>query len=89
MKYMVVIMDTFPGQNGRGNIMETPRKVVGLSLTAAWRVAVKNCRRGLALYGGSIGKENWGLNTHGGELKRMLDHAIRYATIYMDPGRNR
>lgn len=87
MKYMVTIMDTFPEQNSRGRIMETPRRAFGLTLAQASRVCRRACRRGARLYGGKAQSSPWGMDTTGDDARAMLHRAARYATITVDPGR--
>ena len=87
MKYMVTVMDTFPEQNTRGCIMETPRRSFGLTLVQAGRVCRRACKRGARMYGGVVQNLPWGMDTQGDNSRAMLVRPVRYATITVDPGR--
>ena len=74
MKYTVHIHDFAPNAHP----LARDRRVRGLSLAQAWRVSERAARRGVARYGGSIHRDNWG--ARGGAFAG----AYRATTIRLD-----
>lgn len=62
---------------------DRPRIVRNLSLPAAWKIAERAARRGVALYGGRVERGPWGMR--GGEFPARY----RSAVIKMDTGAKR
>ena len=62
---------------------DRPRIVRNLSLHAAWKIAERAARRGVALYGGRVVRCPWGMR--GGEFPARY----RSAVIKMDTGAKR
>ena len=71
MRYRVTILD-FTGQ------LPPAWERRNLTLAQAWRICIRQARRGRNMNGGQVVRENWG--ARGGDFPR----AYRSATIHLD-----